>query len=267
MAKIAQKASLSKTKKTDNSVQILGVAVTGTQKDRVLSKIKLQRKNLFHIATVNPEFVMEARRSRQFAQVLARCDLTVADGWGIVWGVRLTTGREIARISGVEMVDSILDHANSQHKKVFLLGARAGVAQLAAKNIASQYPALEIAWYAGARSVAVEASEEASMTIAKINAFEPDYLLVAYGSPWQDIWIEENRQYLRVGLAMGVGGTLDEIAGVVPRCPNWLDRMGLKWLFRLMTQPWRARRILRVVQFGGLVIMQMVKEKIYKLID
>ena len=98
------------------------------------------------------------------------------------------------------------------------------------------------------------------MTIAKINGFEPDYLFVAYGSPWQDLWIEENRPYLRVRVAVGVGGTLDEWARVVAPCPKWIDQLGFKWLWRLVHEPSRWRRIIRVLQFGWLVLY-------HKLID
>jgi N-acetylglucosaminyldiphosphoundecaprenol N-acetyl-beta-D-mannosaminyltransferase len=260
MTKKTKKTSISDTKKIDDNVQILGVVITGTQRESVLSKIKLQRKNLLHIATVNPEFVMEARTNPRFAYALSKCELTVADGWGVVWALQLTQGIELDRISGVDVVTMILEHASKEGRKVFLLGARSGVAELAAKRIAKVYPGAQVAWYEGARSVAVEGKDEASMTIAKINTFEPDYLLVAYGSPWQDIWIEENRQYLRVGVAVGVGGTLDELARVVPVCPTWLDRIGLKWLFRLVVEPKRWRRQLKLVQFAWLVLY-------HKLID
>jgi len=254
-------------KKTDDRLQILDVTITSTHLDILLTKIKYQRKTLFHIATVNPEFVMEARSSPRFAQALSRCEMSVVDGWGVVWAIRLIYGKTIERITGVRLVEEILQFANQAEKKVFLLGAKLGVAEKAASQITKLYPNVRVAWYEGARSVAVEGKDEASMTIAKINAFEPDYLLVAYGSPWQDIWIEENRPYLRVGVAVGVGGVLDELAGVVRVCPKWLDKIGLKWLYRLVTEPWRWRRQLRLVQFVWLVKLELIKKMYHKLID
>lgn len=98
------------------------------------------------------------------------------------------------------------------------------------------------------------------MTIARINAVSPDYLLVAYGSPRQDMWIEENRPYLRARVAMGVGGVLDEWAGLVAVCPAWIDQIGLKWAWRLAHEPKRFFRVLRVFQFATLVLY-------HKLID
>lgn len=246
-------------KKADKSLTIFEVPIFGTQKNEVLRKIWLQRKELLHVATVNPEYIMTAQRFRKFRLILSRC-LTVADGYGVVWAAKILYGRQIARISGTALVEDILAHANGHGEKVFLLGAGPGIAERAARAMTRKYPGAKIAWYEGAQSVARERNEEASLTIAKINAYEPAYLLVAYGSPWQDVWIEENRAYLRAKVAIGIGGVLDEWAGVVKPCPPLLDRWGLKWLWRVGHEPWRWRRVWQVWRFGGLVLY-------HKLID
>ena len=259
MKKSAHKTQKVSDKKMDKSVQIFGVTIFGTQMRQVLSKVGLQRKEMLHIATVNPEYIMEARGNSQFREILTHC-LTVADGHGVVWALRLAQGKQIERISGVELAEEILKLADERGEKVFLLGAQTGIAEKAALEMASKYPHAHFMSYAGAQTVKVEKSEEASMTIAKINGFEPDYLLVAYGSPWQDIWIEENRPYLRVRVAMGVGGTLDEWAGVVANCLARMDKIGLKWMWRVLHEPWRWKRVVKVLQFGTLVLY-------HKLID
>lgn len=262
-------------KRLDKPVEIFGVPIFGTNKSEVLNKIGLQRKEMLHLTTVNSEYVMEARRDSKFRGILAHC-YTVADGWGVVWANRILNGTpnpdrgrpsirvrsttQIERISGVELVEEILKRANEKGEKIFLLGAQPGIAEKAATEMARRYPGARYAWFEGARIVAVEESEEASMTIAKINGFEPDYLLVAYGSPWQDTWIEENRPYLRTRVAMGVGGVFDEWAGVVAKCPAWIDGIGLKWLWRVLHEPWRLPRVIKVLQFGALVMY-------HKLID
>lgn len=249
-------------KRTDKSIEICGVPIYGTQMIQVLRKVWLQRKEMLHVATVNPEYIMEARRNPKFKSILAQC-LTVADGWGVVWASKILDSRRktpVERVSGVELVREILTHAEAKGEKVFLLGARHLVAERAALAMNQKYPGVSLAWYEGAQTVRLEKSEEASMTIAKINGFEPDYLFVAYGSPYQDLWIEENRPYLRVRVAIGVGGTLDEWAGVVVVCPQWLDAIGLKWVWRVVHEPWRSKRIGRALLFGLLVLY-------HKLID
>ncbi|PIR99067.1 hypothetical protein COT87_01455 [Candidatus Collierbacteria bacterium CG10_big_fil_rev_8_21_14_0_10_44_9] len=266
MSKMKNKIKIKTLKRTDSHVKIFDVVINGTRKSQVLSKIWLQRKEMLHVATVNPEYVMEARRNVEFRQVLSQC-LTVADGYGVVWAMRILgnrgieqEGKGVERISGVELVNEILQHARGVGEKVFLLGGREGVAEKAAAEMSKKYPGLQIYSYSGARTVKVEKDEEAKMTIAKINGICPDYLLVAYGSPSQDLWIEKNRPYLRARVAMGVGGTLDEWAGLVVNCPTWLDKIGLKWAWRVAHEPWRWRRIFGVFQFGWLVLY-------HKLID
>lgn len=260
-SKKLKKTSNRDNKKTDLPIEIMDVTITGTHIDRVLRKIWLQRKEMLHVATVNPEFVMEARENRRFRECLTN-SLTVADGWGIVWASKLqgeSSKVKVDRISGTWLAEQIVVHAAANGEKVFLLGAAPGVAELAANNLRKIYPQLQISWYSGAQTVRVEKNEEASMTIARINAYEPDYLLVAYGSPWQDMWIEDNRPYLRVRVAMGVGGVLDEWAGKVRLCPVIIDRLGFKWLWRLLTQPWRLPRVVRVFKFGIMVLLMRLK--------
>lgn len=235
------------------------MAISGNHLGEVLKKVWLQRKEMLHIATVNPEYIMRARTDTTFKQVLTHC-LTVADGHGVVWALRIRGDQGVERISGVALAEEIVKHAATYHEKVFLLGAQPGVAERAATQLRQKYPQLQMSWYEGAKTVRVEKNEEASMTIAKINAFEPDYLLVAYGSPYQDLWIEENRPYLRVRVAMGVGGTFDEWAGVAAACPNWIDALGFKWLWRLTHEPWRMTRVVKVLQFGVLVLWERYKQ-------
>ncbi len=262
MSKMKHKSKIETLKRVDNSVNIFDVVINGTRKSQVLRKIWLQRKKMLHVATLNPEYIMEARHNPKFKSILAQC-LTVADGHGVVWSVRLASlaqDNSIDRISGTQLVEEILRHARAKGEKVFLLGAAQGVAEKAAAQMSKKYLGLQISSYCGAKSVAAEDDAEARMTIAKINGVCPDYLLVAYGSPYQDLWIEENRPYLRVRVAMGVGGTLDEWAEVVRPCPAWIDAMGLKWAWRVFHEPWRWKRIARVWQFGLLVLY-------HKLID
>ena len=261
MIRKAKKTSKKVVKKIDLPVEIMNVVISGTQKSGVLKKIWLQRKEMLHIATVNPEFVMEAMVNNRFRETLKQC-LTVADGWGIVWANKLqgeSSKVQVDRISGTWLAEQIVAHAAENGEKVFLLGAASGIAERAAANLSKIYPQLQIAWYSGAQTVRVEKNEEASMTIARINAFEPDYLLVAYSAPWSVLWIEDNRPYLRARVAMGVGGVFDEWAGVVKLCPEWLDNLGLKWLWRMIVQPKRLPRIMRVVHFGLIVLFVRLK--------
>ncbi|MBC7815067.1 MAG: WecB/TagA/CpsF family glycosyltransferase, partial [Burkholderiales bacterium] len=129
--------------------------------------------------------------------------------------------------------------------RLFFLGAAPGVAQKAADNLRAKHPALQIVGtYSGS-----PAPQEEDALVAMVNASDADILLVAFGAPEQDKWIARNMPRLRVKMAMGVGGTFDFIAGIVPRAPLWFREHSLEWLYRLVKQPWRIRRMLRLPRF------------------
>ena len=113
----------------------------------------------------------------------------------------------------------------------------------------ARHPGLRIVGtYAGSPSV-----EEEDAIVARVRAVQPDMLFVAYGAPRQDLWIRRNLQRLEVPVCMGIGGTLDFVAGVAKRAPRWMRRVGLEWLYRLVQQPWRWRRMMVLPKFAWLV--------------
>jgi N-acetylglucosaminyldiphosphoundecaprenol N-acetyl-beta-D-mannosaminyltransferase len=140
----------------------------------------------------------------------------------------------------------------SEGHSLFLLGAGPGIAEEAAQALSRSHPGVKIAGtYAGSPR-----EEDLPEILARLNKTRPDVLLVAYGAPRQDLWIRENSSLLppSIKVAMGVGGVLDYLSGRVPLAPTWIRRVGLEWLYRLIKQPWRWRRIARVFAFGLLII-------------
>ncbi|MBC8078658.1 MAG: WecB/TagA/CpsF family glycosyltransferase, partial [Chloroflexales bacterium] len=149
----------------------------------------------------------------------------------------------VGRVTGVALTERIAALCQASGRPIFLLGAAQGVAERAAHTLQRQFPGLRIAGcFAGS-----PAGRHEPFLLQLITAARPAVLLVAYGHPAQDLWIARNQPFLRVPVAMGVGGTFDELAGVVPRAPRWMQRLGLKWLFRLLAQPRRWRRIMVAV--------------------
>ncbi|MBN1562722.1 MAG: WecB/TagA/CpsF family glycosyltransferase [Anaerolineae bacterium] len=202
------------------------------------------------ICTVSPEFVMIAQQNPAFMRVLQEADLCVADGVGLLFAARYL-GRPLPeRVTGSDGVPLIAQRAAREGWSLYLLGAAPGIAEQAAARLIEQNPGLQIVGtYAGS-----PAPEEEDAIIERVNASGADILLVAYGAPRQDEWIARNRERLAVSVAMGVGGTFDFVAGVVPRAPRWMQRLALEWLFRLIRQPWRWRRMLRLPRFVWAVI-------------
>ncbi len=207
------------------------------------------------ICTVNPEFIMDARRDAIFAAVLARADLRVPDGVGVLWAARWLGASLHQRVTGSDGIYQICQRAAVQGWRVYLLGAREGVAERAAQILAARYAGLRVVGsYAGS-------PDEADWPTIhdRLTAAQPDILFVAYGHPRQDLWIDRHRQELPVKVALGIGGAFDFVTGVTQRAPVWMQRLGLEWMHRLISQPWRWRRMVKLPLFVLLVLAQVAQ--------
>jgi N-acetylglucosaminyldiphosphoundecaprenol N-acetyl-beta-D-mannosaminyltransferase len=205
-----------------------------------------------HVCTINPEFMMIARHDPNFRNILQRADLCVPDGVGLLWAAKRRKTPLPQRVTGSDGVPIIAERSAQKGWRLFFLGAAPGVADQAANILCAQYPGLQIVGtYSGS-----PAPDEEDALVQMVNDSSADILFVAYGAPEQDKWIARNLPRLRVKMAMGVGGSLDFIAGLVPRAPLWMQKMGLEWLFRLYLQPWRIRRMLRLPRFVLAVMLE-----------
>ena len=226
-------------------IEILGVAVDDLDEDEAVERIArfIAAGGPHHVVTVNPEFVMEARRNGAFRRVLAAADMATPDGFGLLLVARWRGTPLRGRVTGVALVERLAALAAERGYALFLLGAAPGVAERAARALERRCPGLRVAGcYAGSPR-----PDDEPAIRARIAAARPDILLVAYGHPAQDLWIARNQPLLRAPVAIGVGGAFDYLAGVVPRAPAWMRRLGLEWLYRLIRQPRRWRRILTAV--------------------
>ncbi len=202
---------------------------------------------LLHVATLNPEYVIAARSSVPFRVALNRADAIVPDGAGIVVAARLLFGLRLSRITGVDLAEWLLTAPLPEPPRVFLLGSPAAVAALQGRH-----PARAVGrWGAGSSG-----PEDDAESIERIRERAANIVVVGYGAPAQVLWIERNRQALAeagVRVAIGVGGALDYLAGVVERPPAMVRRLGLEWAWRLMREPWRWRRQTALPLFAVLV--------------
>ncbi|HEY0829550.1 MAG TPA: WecB/TagA/CpsF family glycosyltransferase [Candidatus Dormibacteraeota bacterium] len=190
------------------------------------------------VATVNPEFVMLAQKDANFARVLASAELCLADGTGVVWAARRQGCALGDPVAGVDLVEPIAAMCTRRGFRLFLLGAMPGVADQLAGKLRAAYPQLAVVSHSGAP----DPSQDAEI-LKLVQDNRPDVLLVAYGAPAQELWIDRLRDRLQVAVAIGVGGAFDYLTGRVPRAPGWMRRAGLEWLHRLVRQPWRIRRM------------------------
>lgn len=230
-----------------NKVPILDVNVDSITMDeavrRVETYMKLKQKSM--IATANAEMIMRAGQDGELATILNQADLVVPDGAGTVWAARRLGYFMPERVAGYDLVQRLLSRAPESGAKVYFLGSAPGVA-LKAKAAAEQnYPGIRVV---GARDGYFSQEQEQSV-VDEINAASPVLLLVALGVPRQEKWIWRHKDDLKVSVMIGVGGTLDVMAGVVKRAPVWMQKAKLEWLYRGMLQPRRIGRLMALPRF------------------
>lgn len=197
------------------------------------------------VVTLNPEMVMQARRQPELAQAIRQAGLILADGAGVVWGARRMAMAVPERIAGADFLGRLAEVACQRDWSLFLLGAGPGVADAAARRLEHDHPGLRIAGtWSGSPAVA-----EAPAICSQISSSGAMLLAVAFGVPQQDLWLARFLGLTGARVGIGVGGSLDYLAGRVPRAPALLRRLGLEWTFRLVRQPWRLPRMVRGGRF------------------
>jgi len=224
-----------------DSIRILGVRVDVVAMEAAADRIEvLAASGGRHlVATVNPEFIMRARRDPDFARVLESASLCLADGAGVTWAARRAGTPLPGRVTGTDLVPVLARRSAERGLRLFLLGGGEGVAGEVADRLREVAPGVVIAGCHGGEA----GPEGDAESVALINAARPDVLLVAYGAPRQEMWHDRNRERLAVPVAIGVGGAFDYLSGRVSRAPSWLRAAGLEWLYRLLRQPRRLGRM------------------------
>ena len=195
----------------------------------------------FHYAvTPNPEFILAARKDPAFNQALAQADLALADGVGVTYAAKIL-GRPLkGRVPGIEFAQKLMGWMSAHSKRLFLLGAKPGVAELAAAHLKDKYPGLILC---GTHDGYFK---EDAPVVEAIRAAGADVVFVCLGAPKQEFWMAKNGPDTGAHLMVGLGGSLDVFAGVVERAPEEFQKLGLEWLYRLMKEPKRFGRMARL---------------------
>ena len=246
------------TKDSSDVVLILGIPIddltleSAVQRILALADSFRQDGRPRQVATVNVDFltnalawtVYGAPRHPELLDILRRSDLVTADGMPLVWLARLL-GKPLAhRVTGADLVPALAASMSQSGHRLYFLGGQGNVAELAAQRLQADYPGLQIV---GVHAPFVhtqgpellEAEDADSEILSLINAVKPDVLLVGFGNPKQELWFHRNRDRLKAGVTIGVGGTFEFIVGRVARAPRWMQRSGLEWVFRITQDPAR----------------------------
>lgn len=244
------------------SAYILGVpihAVTKKQAGTLLQNFALQPQFRL-VCTPNNEMLVYAQKDPAFLQVLRSADLAIPDSTGLLLAAKMTGQYLPERVTGVDTMTTFCTQLPNS-VPVFFLGAAPGIAEKAANVLKSRNPHLHIAGtYSGS-----PAAYEAEHICNKITQSGAQVLFVAFGAPKQEIWLQTYKNLLpHVHIAMGVGGSFDFIAGVIPRAPRLFQRLGLEWLYRLWREPKRLPRIWRATAVFMWYVVRSGKQSIYE---
>jgi N-acetylglucosaminyldiphosphoundecaprenol N-acetyl-beta-D-mannosaminyltransferase len=207
------------------------------------------------VFTPNIDHVVIAEENQDFAQAYARADLSLADGFPIVVTSKLTSTPMPEKVSGSDLVQPLMKQAEARKRKVFFFGGEPGVAEEAKARLESQFPGLQVVGTASPR-VDLSLSDAELLKLAEpIRTSGAHYVLVALGAPKQELFIDRVADALRPAVFLGVGASLDFIAGRVKRAPSWVSSMGFEWLYRLNQDRARLwRRYLRDTQYPLIVL-------------
>jgi N-acetylglucosaminyldiphosphoundecaprenol N-acetyl-beta-D-mannosaminyltransferase len=201
--------------------------------------IRSQPQVRIRVATLNPEMVMAGLDNLELGAALRSAELVVPDGSGIVWALRRAGLRQQQRVTGVDLVETLLLRCAAQGLRLFLLGGQPGVAEAAAANLRCRYPGVDLVGVAHGYF----SPDENGKMVAMINRTRPDLLLVGMGVPRQEIWLQRQWGSLTVSVGIGVGGLLDLWAGRTKRAPAFFQTVGLEWAYRVWREPTRWRRL------------------------
>lgn len=231
-------------------VEIVGIRIDNVNMDEAAGILAeyLDMDICSMVFTPNSEILLEAVKNRELEGALNSGQLVVPDGIGVVIASKFYGTPVKERVAGFDLMMRLMEIADSQGKSIYLLGGKPGVAEEAAIKLTERYSGLRIS---GTRDGYFGIGDEEKI-ISEINSSNVDILLAALGAPKQEKFIYKNRNKLKVRIAMGVGGSLDVLAGKAKRAPEFYQKAGLEWLYRLMKEPRRIGRIMRLPKFIAL---------------
>ena len=223
-------------------VDVLGVGFDNlTMAEAVDQGVKLlHSEGMHYVVTPNPEIVEICRENPEANRVINEADLVLPDGIGVIKGAAMLGTPLKERTPGIEFASHLMGRMAEEGLSLYLLGAKPGVADMAAEKLVEKYPGLKIA---GTHDGYFK---EDAPVVEAIAASGADCVFVCLGAPKQERWMAQYGTATGARLLVGLGGSLDGFAGTVERAPEGWQRLGLEWLYRLKKEPWRWKRMIRL---------------------
>lgn len=237
--------------------KIFDIPVEDDTKKQNLEKINKYIENpsgFFHIVSLNPEIVVESQKNPQFQKVLQQAQIKLIDGVGVRVAAQLLGVRVGGRVAGVELMENMLKVASERSLKVLLIGGKPKVAERVIECQKDAYSGIKWHAFSGIYDISRPTEAEEKRLLSIVADVRPHFVFVAFGSPAQELWIYSHKEHLSGLICMGVGGAFDFLSGRVTRAPRIVRLLGFEWFFRLIIEPWRWRRQLRLLEFIWLVV-------------
>jgi len=233
-------------------------------REQVWSFVAKKTNTTLHIVSINPENVVQAVHKQEFANVYAKAELCIVDGVGVYFACK-ASGFTPTRITGVDCMSEILEYIDGalekqntdtaiEKLKVLLVGAGPEVALKLSQKLCKLYQNIDFESRQGPKNREFGNYQINTEFANILKSYNPKIIFFAFGSPKQELFIESHRELFAGRVVMGVGGAFDMLLGNVARSPLLLRRFGLEWLWRLILQPWRIKRQLKLIEYVYLVL-------------
>lgn len=226
-------------------IDVMGVGFDSLTMDEAVARARdlMAERRAAYVVTPNPEIVMLCREDPAAMQAVQGADLVLPDGIGVIYGAKILGTPLRAKLPGIDFASALMAQMGQEGKSVFLLGAKPGVADAAAEKMRERFPGLVIA---GTNDGYFQDDDP---VVEKINAAQPDLLLVCLGAPKQELFMAKYGEATGCHLLMGLGGSMDIFAGVAQRAPEFYCKHNLEWFYRLIKNPSRFGRMMKLPLF------------------
>lgn len=226
-------------------IDVMGVGFDSLTMDEAVARARdlMAERRAAYVVTPNPEIVMLCRDDPAAMQAVQGADLVLPDGIGVIYGAKILGTPLRAKLPGIDFASALMAQMGQEGKSVFLLGAKPGVADAAAEKMRERFPGLVIA---GTNDGYFQDDDP---VVEKINAAQPDLLLVCLGAPKQELFMAKYGEATGCHLLMGLGGSMDIFAGIAQRAPEFYCKHNLEWFYRLIKNPSRIGRMMKLPLF------------------
>ncbi len=247
-------------------VKLFGVPINRIncqQAIELLDKFVSQKKSCF-VVTPDTLAILRARKDKKYLNITKKANLVTPDGAGILWAAATLDNPLIERITGIDLINNICQSAVEKGYRFYLLGSKEGVIEKTATCLKNKYPGINIVGYHHGyfnqgETEAKQGEKSEKEIIRDIKQKKPDFLLVGLGVPKQELWISKYKDELGVPVCIGIGGSFDVLSGKIPRAPLWMQNHGMEWIFRLIKEPKRVKRVIALPYFMWLIILGKIE--------